>query len=449
MPDRVIAKLIVERPLGIRTYGLDIIDISDSIERALIVHELPYRNGAVLEDLGSKARIVSVNCAFYAGAALRINPLHGITPSYSAHFLFLKDIQEETALELHHPKYRMMKGKVRNINIINNARDEYAEVRFEFVEQTVDVAVVPAFEVTAAVSDAFRNAQGFSLSAIKDSVKASLDASTAVEVLDQVIDFTQDMADQVTNVSNATREYIKGVDIVVNKFDTILKNIEQPAKSILGTIEYTSDLPGRLLYSVAQTTERYQQLYAGIESTPVTYVSSFVGGMTAMQSAFQGYVEETLAVDQIKAMTAQWSCIMAARVLRTDEDSRDLLRQKEKERAFDKDGKLVGITIRPNIMTTTDLERILYDTKIAAQESIDASRDNRGLKDEINALQDFVNTTKLERLRIKTIDVSNTPLHVICLQNKLNYETAERILKLNPGIKNPTFVDGSVDIYVR
>ena len=449
MPDRVTAKLVVERLFTTRAFRLDIIDISDTIERAVIVHELPYRNGAVLEDLGSLARVVNVNCAFYENSVPSLNPLSGINPSYSAHFLFVKDLQNEEVLELHHPKYRMMKGKVRNISVLNNERDQYAEVAFEFVEQTVDVAVLPAFEVTAAVAQGFRAAQGFSLSAIKDSVKGALDASSALQVLDAAVDFTQDMADQITNVSKAAREYIKGVDAVVGKFDTILGNIAQPVKSILGTIDYTADLPGRLLYATAQTTERYQQLYAGIESTPVTYVSSFMNGMTALQSSFQGYAQETLAIDQAKALKAQWGCIMAARVLRTDQDSRDELQAKETEKAFDKNGNLVGTTVRPNIMTKDDLERILYDTKAAAQGTVDVSRDNRGLKEEIKALQDNVNTTKLERLRIKRVDVENMPLHVLCLQNKLSYQTAEKILKLNPKIKNPTFTQGAVDIYGR
>lgn len=447
MSDRVITKLVVEKAFLTLAFGLDIFEISDRVERAIVVHDLPYRDGAILEDLGSHARVVNIRCAFYEHAVIRLGL--ELPPTYSNHFLFLDAIQNDDVVEFHHPKYGVMKGKVQNIDVINNQLDEYAQVSFAFIEGLEELPSPPAFEVVSAVNDAFRSAQGLQLDAIKNSIKAALDASTAVEVLDQAVDFTQDMADQITGVSNIAREFIRAVDTIVNKFDSILGNIEQPAKSILTTITYTQDLPGRLLYSVAQTTERYQQLYAGIEGTPVTYVQSFMGGMEAMKAAFVGYAQETLAVDQVTALKAQWGCIMGARVLRTDEDSRDELRMKEAEKTFDLEGNLVGSIVLPNIMTVTDIERILYDTKTAAQDTIDAARDNRALKLEISALQDFVNNTKLERIRLKTISISNMPLHVVCLQQGLSYQMAERILKLNPKIKNPTFVDGDIDVYGR
>jgi len=445
MPDRIVTKLVIDMDGVLTAFGLDIKEVSDTIERAIIVHELPYRNGAVLEDLGSLARIVNVTCAFYQNTAPRSG--EELAPTYTAHLLFVKALQNQSVVEFHHPKYGVMKGKVRNVGVTNDSRDEYAEVRFEFIEQVVDVDKKPAFEVVSAVNREFRNAQVSQLASIKESVKASLSASNAIQVLDQAIDFTQDMADQVTGVSNAAREYIKAVDTVIGKFDSILSNITQPVKSILGTIDYTADLPGKLLRSTAQCAERFQALYAGLEDSPVTYVQSFMSGMQSVQTAFAGYAQETLAVDQVKALKAQFGCILGAKVFAADEKNRDALKGKEKARAFDAAGNFTGTLVASNIMTVTAIERVLYDIKVAAQASIDVSRENRGLKAEVGALQDSVNNIKLERLRIKQVTITNMPLHVVCLQNNLSYQAAERILKLNKNIRNPTFVEGTIDIY--
>jgi hypothetical protein len=59
-----------------------------------------------------------------------------------------------------------------------------------------------------------------------------------------------------------------------------------------------------------------------------------------------------------------------------------------------------------------------------------------------------VNEIKLEREKIFKVHVSApTPLHVICLARGLPYRYAPRILAINPGITNPSFVRGEVNVY--
>lgn len=445
MADRVVAKLVVTRGLTNQAFGLDIFETTDRIERALVVHELPYRDGAILEDLGSMARIVNIRCAFYENTELRPTALE-LAPTYSAHLRFLDAIQKREVVELHHPKYGYMYGKVRNIDVLNDARQEYAEINFEFVEELVDRPQIPSFDVVSAVNAGFGKAQLSTLAQIKLDIKNILENNAALQVLDQVIDITEGISDQITSVSKTARAYIDGVISVVDTVEGLLENIEQPAKSILDTIEYTQDIPGKLLYSVASCAERYQQLYEGVQDAPVTYVQSFLSGMEAVQNSFSG-VASTLGQSVARQVRAQFACILGAQVLDTDQTVRDQLRQLEGQRTFDANGNLIGNIVYPNIMTVRDLELILANLKAAAQSAITNSRDNRGLKDEINALQDFINTTKLDRIRIKQVDVSDMPMHVICKRYGLSYQQAERLLKLNIGVKNPTFTKGVIDVY--
>ena len=86
-------------------------------------------------------------------------------------------------------------------------------------------------------------------------------------------------------------------------------------------------------------------------------------------------------------------------------------------------------------------------------ENLKRLREARGLS--IRALSREVDITHYtlgayEREKIVPITVkSRTPLHVICMQLKLPYQYAERILAINPQIENPSYVEGVINVYSR
>jgi len=66
------------------------------------------------------------------------------------------------------------------------------------------------------------------------------------------------------------------------------------------------------------------------------------------------------------------------------------------------------------------------------------------------ALLEHVNAVRLEREKMKAVILDNPlPLHLVCLRYGLPCKDAERLLKVNRGIRNPNFASGEVLVYVR
>ncbi|MDP2166780.1 MAG: hypothetical protein Q8J64_00425, partial [Thermodesulfovibrionales bacterium] len=121
----------------------------------------------------------------------------------------------------------------------------------------------------------------------------------------------------------------------------------------------------------------------------------------------------------------------------------------EKSTGFDALGNFIGAESSGGILDVTELERSLSEVRSYLQEAVDDSRDMPSLKELALSLLKHVNTVKLEREKIISVDVGANPLplHLICLKYGLSHDYAERILKINPHVSNPNFVTGEVNIY--
>lgn len=101
--------------------------ISDRGEKALVVHEYPYRSGAEVEDLGRRPRGVAVKAIFWQR-------------NYIAEAAALvKAFEESGKGELVHPLFGTQQVCVRSWSIEHEAeKRDYAAVDFEFVEASLD-----------------------------------------------------------------------------------------------------------------------------------------------------------------------------------------------------------------------------------------------------------------------------------------------------------------------
>jgi prophage DNA circulation protein len=76
------------------------------------------------------------------------------------------------------------------------------------------------------------------------------------------------------------------------------------------------------------------------------------------------------------------------------------------------------------------------------------NRSVQALKGMAEQLVEHVSRVKLERQRIRQVTIRQCqPLHLICHNLGLGYEAAERVLAINPQIKNPNFVEGLLNVY--
>ena len=99
-------------------------------------------------------------------------------------------------------------------------------------------------------------------------------------------------------------------------------------------------------------------------------------------------------------------------------------------------------------MTLNELEKSLLDVKTMIYEALLIDRENQPLRDQARALQEYVNQIKLSRDSMEQQEIPLQSLHTVSLNSGLSYQSAERILSMNPQIKNPTFANGLLKVIV-
>ena len=110
-----------------RGVTFEVQSVEDRGEKALCVHEYPYRSGAEVEDLGRKPRVIPVTAIFWGVA-------------YESRIKALVAAFEEAGPgELIHPVFGSLTVAVRRWQIQHSAeRHDYATVTFEAVEAVTD-----------------------------------------------------------------------------------------------------------------------------------------------------------------------------------------------------------------------------------------------------------------------------------------------------------------------
>jgi prophage DNA circulation protein len=223
-----------------------------------------------------------------------------------------------------------------------------------------------------------------------------------------------------------------------------MTTISNPANSIIATVDYGTSLPGRIIGSIANTIERYAEAAAAIEAAPSQFIASVMAGVNALK------VSAAPLARFIQSNAAMLLSVRVAYLYDADETQRQRARKLEKVPAWDFLGNYVKPEETGAIMTSTELERSLAQTRVEVQKALDESREMNVLPQIARLLLYHVNQIKLEVEKIIVVDVASpTPLHMLCLRYGLPYTYAERVLAINPQIANPSFVEGTIRIYAR
>lgn len=114
-------------PASFRGVGFEVLRTRDHGERAVVEHEYPYRDGSEVEDMGRKARRISITAVAWG-------------PAYEAALEKLgKALDERGPGELVHPVFGPVRAQVISWDIPHEAeRPNYAEVALEFVVAGAD-----------------------------------------------------------------------------------------------------------------------------------------------------------------------------------------------------------------------------------------------------------------------------------------------------------------------
>ncbi len=418
-------------------FNLEMETIEDTIEKSLAKYEFPFRDGALIEDMGQKARVIKMRCYWYE-------------ETYEAHKDFLKHLEKKDPFELLHPKYGLMKGSIDSFVARHSDLKKTAEVDITFTQGLISKdQAEPKYVNKGAVDwgaeDDFATGQTELVEELEADARDLL-GTEAKEILSTVLDPAQGLIGQFTNISAQAREYVKEAEGFVTGLTGVLSAITNPADSLLAMITYPSTLPGIVVGTIARTLERYVSLYDTLRTSPARFLSSLQGSFNSLADdagnpGFSKYV--TIA-------SAQRRALETAYIFRDDEDSRDIVKRLESTPSFDALGNYIKPESTEQILTVDEIEAILADVRTDIQEAVDLSRGMTSLKITAADLLFHVNDIKLERDKIMTVTTQGTlPLHLICLKYGLPYNYANRLNSINR-IKNPSFTPaGEVRIYVR
>lgn len=415
-------------------YDLEIETLDDQFEKAIVRHEFPYRDGALLEDMGQKARVTTIRCYFWD---------EGEHYTYADHIDLVNHLKSRELFELVHPRYGVMRGCVEKVGVRHDDRLMTAEVDITFVENLRGLLPDIEYEdVEAAAEEAFVDTQHKQLDAFSAAAAAVLGVEAA-DILDRTLNAGQGVLEQFQATSLKARTYLKKMDGWVRTFESTLTEVANPANGIVATINYGTNLPGRVIGSLARCIERYVTLYNTTANAPARFLDNLNQAMLTLENAAIG------SSGLIRVAGGAQAAYALAGIYKIDEQARQQHRQAEQSPSFDVRGAYrPGPELAP-MLTVDDLEASLASARAILQTGVDSDRTMTPLKEMARSLMEHVNTIKLERDKIVTITLDNTlPLHLICHMRGLSYNYAERISSINQ-IRNPSFTSGEVRVYAR
>jgi len=408
---------------------LEIENIEDSFEKAIAVNEIPYRDGALTDDLGLKARRIKFRCYFYE-------------EGYDSHKDLLNHLRQRELVELIHPKYGLLKGRVESVSVRHDDRIRTAEIDISFVEhlRASFEGARRRPEVMGEAQDAFERG----VVQLKDDFKNSSIAEIGTEatgICDKILVAGQSALSQFTGLSRQAQQYVKEVDAFVAGLESSLITIANPANSFIATIDFGLNLPGRVVGAIARTAERYGLLFSSLSTMPEKFLVNLRDSMYDLGNAtgFGGMIQHGSSLHASLSLAAIFS---------DDEDKRDLARSLEQSASFDAAGNYVKPEPTPELLDVAAIEKSLAVVNGMIDDAIAVSRSMSSLKDMARILTEHAVTVKLESEKLVTEYVDNeTPLHLLCLQRGLPYNYAERLIRIN-SIPNPNQVKGEVLLYV-
>lgn len=406
-------------------------NIEDTLEKAIAQYDYPYADGVDLEDMGQKAHTIRFKCWFWDDAEQQ---------SYDTHTRLLDALKDKALLDFVHPKYGLMQGKVVSIVVQHDDQERCASLDINFIEQgRVDLAVAAPESVQSALDDAYVNGQEQQEAKLSADIKEELpdDAGAA----DKALDEEMGLLEQVQEYSNKMRGFVGQVEGYIATAEAVVNQVISPVNSLQATITYTANLPGRILGPITAAVEKVATTYQSLINFPALFLSNLDNAFDDLLSAFDGFADDNN--DRTGAAAIMYDCLEIACAQRLALEAAAI---------YDEDNLAAADPSSDpdfQIMTINELESTLAIVRTRLEASVEKAREMDALKTMAVALLNHVNSVRLEREKMKAVVLDNAmPLHLVCLKYGLPYTAAERLLRVNRGIRNPNFTSGEVMVYV-
>jgi prophage DNA circulation protein len=406
------------------------------VERGLIQHDVVDADGAALEDTGLRARTFRFTCWFWGDNRER----NGVV--WDDHAAFVDQLSRRNTVHTFvHPVHGSLQVRVaswnertRGLNAIGYDVSVVEEPPAQLVSQESPL-IVPAIEAL------YADGQRAQMASVADGVRAEL-GDGAGSLLDKALDSGTSLATQFAGASRSVRTFVAKVDSFVSTMEGAAALVESAADSVVATIDFGTSLPGRIVGAAASAMDRMATAYQSVTTAPEQFLSSFYSAVDELKGSVDAFSNE---ITVSAALQATWT---TSKLLETDEELRNDLRDLEQQQPVDIMGRAGESAPMPSVMSLQELEYVTTRIREKLDEAVAVNRGNRSLNEMAIQLQRWVNTIKLEREHIRTVTVDTVqPLYAVLLKHNVSYRKAERVLALNPGVKNPSYVSGEVKIY--
>ena len=420
-------------------FPLSLLEITDTVAQSIVKHEFLSSDGALVENYGLKAKEIRFTALFFGGI------LNG-PAMYANHFPFLEKITD-TSLEhvLTHPKYGEIRGFIQDISVKHDDTIEYVEIAITFIENRLNQDSFLTLSAMQRINQLQVQAMNSALA------KAGAGVNAISGLTGKIINFSSSLRNQITGVTSKVSTFLTTCDGFIGAVDTLVDTVTSPAIAINNAITFTNDIPGKLCSTVFNATNRVASSLVSLRKSPVLFVNGLINGVKGIGTiidSFHRYGDTVALLHKLNNTISAGACaVQAMNLLQADENNRATAQSQETRRSFDAKGIRINSIEPPETMSVQAIELLLYNIRAYIQECIDYDRDNRELKDMAWALVQYVDEIKLNKRNQVTMTVSSIPLHLLCLQLGLPYNAADRILKINPSIKNPTFTEGQIQVY--
>lgn len=428
-------------------YLLNMLTIEDTLTAALAQHEYVNSDGAFIQNLGNHPRTITFKTFWFGDA---VTPSEDIDPNYNNHYDFLADMSNSNVYHtLVHPVYGNLVGYINSLRTIRTDVQDYAEIDIDFVVKDIqNISFArPNFADMVVL-------QTSALNSIHANIANAIASSGYKDCLDKVVNFNQTLSSQISNVSQATQVFLGVADTVIGTWDSFLSTVTQPFSVLDNTISFINDVPARIMGSANNAMRRAVASMNNLQELPVTVTNNLIQYAALLGQTITSPTTENVILNMVLGNCNVVNILGAAQSGLVADNSNDKANQKvEGRKSFDPAGNRV-LTISPvDVMSLQDLENMLYALNKYVQSIVVLNRANgqdvQYLLNMTNQTISYVDKEKLNRKAFVNVNTNNIPLHLLVTSLGLDYNAVDRVLKLNPQIKNPTFSFGNLKVYAE
>lgn len=419
--------------------------ISDRGEKALAVHEYPYRAGAEVEDLGRRPRAVPVKAIFWG---------RNYISEVSA---LIKAFEESGKGELVHPLFGALQVCVKSWSIDHEAeKRDYAAVDFEFVEAALDN---PFFDASSmrGLADKAQSALASGLSSALSEAQAALAETlaplqeAAAYVQASVLTELRAVLDIYDSVGAVARTALSYIDYPAS-FVADLLSCQTSAASLTGGLTTFSGLSAlsNALPRIGLSAAEPQQSYT---SGPTAYGPSWVSGSAATTGAAQLAVSvpaaETLAAASYAVgsrQTARAQAVTYAMLAQTNTLATST-------------ATALAAEVTTPTMTPGEVEALAGNVRARVQDCLTYVRASlpqarrhpaaEGLRDAAQGIQQLAEAALNARPPLVTHTVA-APCNARLLAHRLyaDHTRARELVRINPQVRNPNFIARGQEVLI-